>query len=118
MFKRIYVDKFKCVVNFAPEIQNPALVAGYDCSGKNSVLDIMFALRELLSGRAKVADQRVFSPSFIAAWQSGNSRPSNYMQFWRATNYATGWKSNMTIGDYCRESLKEARTTGEGDRLF
>ena len=54
MFKRLYIDNYKCFVNFTLDIQELTLLIGYNGTGKTSVLDIMYALRELLSGRAKI----------------------------------------------------------------
>ncbi|MYI02936.1 MAG: AAA family ATPase, partial [Gammaproteobacteria bacterium] len=51
MIKRLYVDNYKCFVNFDLHLQSLTLLLGRNGAGKTSVLDIMFALRELLSGR-------------------------------------------------------------------
>ena len=72
MFKRLYIDNYKCFVNFTLDIQELTLLIGYNGTGKTSVLDIMYALRELLSGRAKISDPKIFPPDSITAWQSGN----------------------------------------------
>ena len=72
MFKRLYVDNYKCFVNFTLELQELTLLAGYNGTGKTSVLDVVFALRELLSGRAKISDPMIFPASSKTGWQSKN----------------------------------------------
>ena len=72
MFKRLYIDNYKCFVNFTLDLQELTLLIGYNGTGKTSVLDIMYALRELLSGRAKISEQKTFPANSITAWQSVN----------------------------------------------
>jgi len=69
MFKRLFVDNYKCFVNFTLDLQEMTLLAGYNGAGKTSVLDIMHSLRELLAGRAKVSDPGMFPASSKTAWQ-------------------------------------------------
>ena len=39
MFKRLYVDNYKCLVNFDLEFQDLTLLLGRNGTGKTSVLD-------------------------------------------------------------------------------
>ena len=70
MIKRLYVDNYKCFVNFELNFQPLTLLLGRNGAGKTSVLDVMFALRELLSGRAKISDAGIFPEHTLTAWQS------------------------------------------------
>ena len=70
MFKRLYVDNYKCLVNFDLEFQDLTLLLGRNGTGKTSVLDIIYALRELLSGRARIADPEIFPARTLTAWQT------------------------------------------------
>ena len=70
MIKRIYVDNYKCFVNFELRFEPLTLLLGRNGAGKTSVLDIMFALRELLSGRVKVSDADIFPANTLTAWQT------------------------------------------------
>ena len=70
MFKRLYVDNYKCLVNFDLEFQDLTLLLGRNGTGKTSVLDIIYALRELLSGRARIADPEIFPAHTLTAWQT------------------------------------------------
>ena len=69
MIKRIYIDNFRCLVNFELQLQELTLLLGPNGVGKTSVLDVMFALRQLLSGEAKVTDADVFPISTLTRWQ-------------------------------------------------
>ncbi|MCY4463362.1 MAG: AAA family ATPase, partial [Albidovulum sp.] len=60
MFKRLYVDNYKCLVNFELPLQELTLLLGADGAGKTSVLDVMFAVRQLLNGTAKITDSGIF----------------------------------------------------------
>ncbi len=69
VFKRLFVDNYRCFVNFTLDLQEMTLLAGYNGAGKTSVLDIMHSLRELLTGRARVSDPGMFPASSKTAWQ-------------------------------------------------
>ena len=72
MIERIYIHNYKCLVNFDLEIRNPTvLLLGANGVGKTAVLDVMFGLRKLLAGDAKVTDRVAFHPSTLTRWQSG-----------------------------------------------
>ena len=70
MIKRIYVDNYKCLVNFDLKLGELSLLLGPNGVGKSSVLDVVFAVRQLLGGVAKVTDPKVFPTSTLTRWQS------------------------------------------------
>ncbi len=74
MLKRLYVDNYKCLVNFEARLSELTLFLGPNGSGKSSVLDIVFALRQLLSGVAKITDAEIFSNRTLTRWQSRRSQ--------------------------------------------
>ena len=69
MLKRLYVDNYRCFVNFQLEFQELTLLVGSNGSGKSSVLDLLSALRQLLSGKGKVSDPDVFPTRSLTRWQ-------------------------------------------------
>jgi predicted ATPase len=69
MLKRLYVDNYRCLVNFRLELQELTLLVGPNGSGKSSVLDVLFALRQLLSGVGKVTDPEIFPTRSLTRWQ-------------------------------------------------
>ena len=69
MIKRLYIDNYKCLVNFELPLQELTLLLGPNGVGKTSVLDVMFALRRLLSGEAKVTDAEAFPTPTLTRWQ-------------------------------------------------
>ena len=69
MIKRLYVDNYKCLVNFELRLHELTLLLGPNGVGKTSVLDVMFALRKLLSGEAKVTDRDAFPTRTLTRWQ-------------------------------------------------
>ncbi|HEX6901006.1 MAG TPA: AAA family ATPase [Thermoanaerobaculia bacterium] len=72
MLKRLYVDNYRCLVNFTLELQELTLLVGPNGSGKSSVLDVLYALRQMLSGTAKVTDPDIFPTRSLTRWQSRN----------------------------------------------
>ncbi len=72
MFKRIYIDNYKSLVNFDLRLQELTLLVGQNGVGKTAVLDVMYALRRLLEGTARVTDPDVFPPSSLTRWQERN----------------------------------------------
>lgn len=71
VLERIYVHNYKCFVNFELSLQDTALLLGANGSGKTAVLDVVFGIRRLLSGEAKITDSDTFHPSTLTRWQSG-----------------------------------------------
>jgi predicted ATPase len=69
MIKRLYIDNFKSLVNFELPLQDLTLLLGPNGVGKTSVLDVLFALRQLLAGIAKVTDPGAFPTSTLTRWQ-------------------------------------------------
>ena len=72
MIKRIYVDNYKCLVNFELALEELSLLLGPSGVGKTAVLDVVFALRRLLSGDARLTDADVFPTRTLTRWQSRN----------------------------------------------
>lgn len=72
MIERLYIDNFKSLVNFELNLQELTLLLGPNGVGKTSVLDVVFALRHLLAGIAKVTDLGVFPSSTLTRWQKRN----------------------------------------------
>ena len=70
MIHRIYIDNYKCLVNFELHLQELTLLLGPNGVGKTSVLDVVFALRRLLSGEAKITDADAFPAPTLTRWQT------------------------------------------------
>src|SRR5262249_21338961 len=70
MIKRLYVDNYRCLVNFHLKLREMTLLVGSNGSGKSSVLDIMSALRRLLSGGGRVTDPDAFPSRSLTRWQN------------------------------------------------
>lgn len=70
MLRKLYVDNYKCLVNFELTLQDMCLLLGRNGVGKSSVFDVVFAVRQLLSGAARVADADLFPPSTLTRSQT------------------------------------------------
>ena len=74
MFKRLYVDNYKSLVNFDLRFDGLTLLLGVNGVGKTSVLDVVFALRQLLRGVAKVTDRDIFPARTMTRWQNRSTQ--------------------------------------------
>ena len=70
MLQRLYIDNYKCLVNFDLPLQELSLLLGRNGVGKTSVLDVMFALRRLLSGAVRVTSPDAFPTRTLTRWQN------------------------------------------------
>jgi predicted ATPase len=70
MLKRIYVHNYKCLVNFELRFGELVLLLGSNGTGKSTLLDVVFALRQILSGEAKITDPEAFPTHTLTAWQT------------------------------------------------
>lgn len=69
MLQRLYIDNYKCLVNFELPLQELSLLLGMNGVGKTAVLDVMFGIRHLLGGAGRVTDPDVFPASTLTRWQ-------------------------------------------------
>lgn len=66
MLKRVYIDNFRCLVNFTLPLGQTALLLGLNGSGKTTVFEVLNILQKFISGGARVDD--VFSEQTRARW--------------------------------------------------
>lgn len=69
MFRRIYIDNYKCLVNFELPLKELTLLMGVNGVGKTSVLEVVHSLQQLLRGVAKVTDTGIFPFDTLTRWQ-------------------------------------------------
>ena len=69
MLQRLYVDSYKCLVNFELPFQELSLLLGPNGSGKTSVLDVVHALAMPLDSGARISDREVFPTPTLTRWQ-------------------------------------------------
>ncbi len=74
MIKRLYIDNYKGLVNFELHLQDLTLLLGPNGVGKTSVLDVMFAVRQLLAGVAKISDKSTFATPTLTRWQTRDTQ--------------------------------------------
>lgn len=68
MLKRIYIDNFRCLVNFELRLDAINLLLGANGSGKTSVFGVLWRLQEFIIGDARVHD--VFPTAEVTRWQT------------------------------------------------
>jgi AAA15 family ATPase/GTPase len=64
MLKRIYIDNFRCFVNFEYKPERKQLLLGANGSGKSSLLDAVRLLKEFITGKGMP-----FTQSSLTRWQ-------------------------------------------------
>jgi len=70
MLKKLYIDNYKSLINFEIELQEVSLLLGRNGVGKSSILDVVFAVRLLLSRIGKITDEDILPPASLTRWQS------------------------------------------------
>lgn len=68
MLKRMYVNNYRCLVNFEIEFDAMTLLLGGNGSGKTSLLDILYSIRRLIVDSDRVGE--VFSLDDISVWSN------------------------------------------------
>jgi len=68
MLKRVYIDNFRCFVNFELALGQEQLILGLNGSGKSTLLDALRALKTLVTGDAQ--PDLLFPYSSRTRWQS------------------------------------------------
>lgn len=56
MLKRIYIDNFRCLVNFELQLGRQQLIMGLNGSGKSTLLDALRAIKGLVTGDKSPSD--------------------------------------------------------------
>jgi len=68
MLKRIYIDNFRCLVNFELDFDAINLFLGSNGSGKSTVFAVLQKIQAFVSGDSKVA--AIFKPEDFTRWQT------------------------------------------------
>lgn len=68
MLKRLYIDNYKCLVNFELPLSDVTLLLGANGSGKSSVLDVVHRLRQVLVAGTPVDEAGAFPASTLTRW--------------------------------------------------
>ena len=66
MLKRLYVDNYKCLINFDIRFGALTLLLGANGCGKSAVFEVIGKLRDFIRGDARVGD--LFSATDITSW--------------------------------------------------
>ena len=68
MLKRIYIDNFRCLVNFELNLDAINLFLGSNGSGKSTIFEILQKIQAFVSGDSKV--EAIFKPADCTRWQT------------------------------------------------
>lgn len=68
MIKRIYIDNFRSLVNFELNLDRLNLFLGENGTGKTTVFDVIYRLRQFISGEEKV--HTLFPARELTRWQN------------------------------------------------
>lgn len=118
MLRRLYIDNYRCLVNFQLELRELTLLVGPNGSGKTSVLDVLFGLRKLLMGLGRVNDSDVFPARTLTRWQDRRTQVVEIMVDLKGDsglNYRLGVEHDP---DYRRARVSSERLTAAKGPLF
>ncbi len=68
MLKRIYIDNFRCLVNFEIKLDSINLFLGGNGAGKSTVFDVLRKIQTFVSGDSKV--EGIFESADCTRWQT------------------------------------------------
>lgn len=72
MIRRIYIDNFRCLVNFELELSPITLLLGPNGSGKSTVFEVILKLQQLLCEQARV--DQLFDPRLRTRWNKDRTQ--------------------------------------------
>lgn len=130
MLERLEVDNYKCLVGFEIDLDELTLLLGVNGTGKSSVLDVVLAIRQLLSGGCRVTDATVFPASTLTRWDDGR-RQSVEMRVrlggetftdccisCKALRRPCSWTNRTTMSHWPRSSLGQPRWQAPAARVW
>lgn len=68
MLSRLYVDNYKCLVNFELQFKHMNLLLGPNGAGKTTTFEVLRKLQTLLNGNESIKD--LFNPASLTRWQT------------------------------------------------
>lgn len=68
MLKRIYIDNFRCLVNFELNVDAINLFLGYNGTGKSTIFEVLQKIKLFISGDSKI--EAIFKSSDCTRWQT------------------------------------------------
>ena len=68
MLKRIYIDNFRCLVNFELAVDSINLFLGANGAGKSTVFEVLQKIQAFVSGDSKV--EGIFKSADLTRWQT------------------------------------------------
>jgi AAA15 family ATPase/GTPase len=68
MLKRIYIDNFRCLVNFELQVDAINLFLGSNGTGKSTVFEVLQKIQFLISGDSKI--ETIFKSKDCTRWQT------------------------------------------------
>lgn len=68
MLKRIYIDNFRCLVNFELSVEAINLLLGVNGSGKSAIFEVLQKIQAFVSGKGKV--EQIFKLAYCTRWQT------------------------------------------------
>ncbi len=66
MIKKLYIDNYKCLVNFELQFSNMNLIFGTNGSGKSTLFSTLRDIRDFVTGKRPIS---IFSNSTLTSWQ-------------------------------------------------
>jgi len=70
MLKRVYVDNFKCLLNFELNLESENIFVGESGSGKSTVLEVLSKLQKFIVSGEKI--NNIFNQKYLTRWQNKN----------------------------------------------
>ena len=111
MIKRLYIDNYKCFVNFELELRRLNLLLGENGSGKSTLFEVLRLLRNLIVEQKTVGE--LFSTKTLTRWQDREIQTFELEV--EGNNGVYSYKlviGYLRLEEKCRVELEELRYNG------
>lgn len=116
MITRVYADNFRCLVNFEWKPGRLALLLGENGSGKTTVVEMVAALRTLITEQQPV--RRTFHPGSRTRWESRLEQRFELDATVEGVSYAYSLVIEHHEHDATKSRLKSEDLVGDGTTLM
>ncbi|MCX6842952.1 MAG: AAA family ATPase [candidate division WOR-3 bacterium] len=115
MLKRIYANNYRCLVNFELNLDRLTLLMGPNGGGKSSVLDLLYAVRQIVVCNARATE--LLPPSGLTRW-SGPTDQTFELAVQGEYGLFTYRLVNHYEPDFRKQKLQEERLLLDDKPLF
>jgi predicted ATPase len=117
MISKLYIDNYKCFVNFEYTPGPYQLLLGANGTGKTTILDVLETLRDFIDAGAGITTQKAFPCSTLTAWDQRKEQTFELAIKGNGAEYVYSLTIEQNRADRKNRILSE-RVRFDGKRLY